>query len=131
MASLPLMAATLAAMLTLSAMFLPNGITDVNPWGFSSFLQHESREAFLERRCAEITARYQLTPRELDVLRLLAQGRTNDEVSEALVISPLTAKTHVRNIYGKLDVHDRGELLELVECGGESENAVGTGNGPS
>lgn len=117
MAGLPLMTATLAAMLTLSAMFLPNGITEVNRWGFSSFMKHESRETFLERRCAELTARCQLTPRELDVLRLLVQDCTNEQVSEALVISPLTAKTHVRNIYAKLDVHDRGELMDLVEHG--------------
>ena len=45
-----------------------------------------------------------LTARELDVLRLVAAGKTNAEIGEALFISPFTAKTHVANLLGKLGV---------------------------
>lgn len=48
-----------------------------------------------------------LTPREREVLRLVAQGRTNQEIADALFISHRTATTHVANILGKLDVASR------------------------
>jgi DNA-binding NarL/FixJ family response regulator len=48
-----------------------------------------------------------LTARELDIARLVAQGRTNAEIGAALFISPGTAKTHVANIQRKLDVRNR------------------------
>ncbi|GLW63847.1 helix-turn-helix transcriptional regulator [Actinomadura rubrobrunea] len=50
-----------------------------------------------------------LTPRELEVLRHVAQGRSNREIAEALFISAKTASVHVSNILGKLGVASRGE----------------------
>jgi DNA-binding CsgD family transcriptional regulator len=48
-----------------------------------------------------------LTPRELEVLRLVAQGLTDAEVADRLFISPRTVSQHLRSIYGKLDVSSR------------------------
>jgi DNA-binding CsgD family transcriptional regulator len=48
-----------------------------------------------------------LTPRELEVLRLVAQSLTDAEVAERLFISPRTVSQHLRSIYGKLDVSSR------------------------
>lgn len=48
-----------------------------------------------------------LTPRELDVLRSLAQGMTNREIAEKLVISETTVKTHISSILSKLQLTDR------------------------
>jgi DNA-binding CsgD family transcriptional regulator len=48
-----------------------------------------------------------LTPRELDVLMLVAQGRTNRQVAGALWLSSGTVRKHLENIYAKLDVHTR------------------------
>jgi ATP/maltotriose-dependent transcriptional regulator MalT len=50
-----------------------------------------------------------LTARERDVLRLVADGRTNRQIAEALFISPKTASVHVSNILAKLSVSTRGE----------------------
>jgi LuxR family maltose regulon positive regulatory protein len=52
-----------------------------------------------------------LTPREQEVLELMAAGLSNREIGEALVISPETVKKHTGNIYGKLDVGNRTEAV--------------------
>lgn len=51
-----------------------------------------------------------LTEREREVVRLVAQGRSNSEIAQALVISGKTVKTHVSNILSKLDLQDRTQL---------------------
>jgi DNA-binding NarL/FixJ family response regulator len=56
----------------------------------------------------------ELTDREREILRLVAQGLSNAEIAGRLVISPLTAKTHVSNILRKLDCHDRAALVALA-----------------
>ena len=48
-----------------------------------------------------------LTEREIEVLRLIAEGYTNQQIAEVLIISPTTVKTHVQNILQKLNVSDR------------------------
>jgi DNA-binding NarL/FixJ family response regulator len=56
----------------------------------------------------------ELTDRERDILTLVARGLSNDEIAGRLVISPLTAKTHVRNILRKLDCRDRAGLVAIA-----------------
>ncbi|MEU0603048.1 response regulator transcription factor [Streptomyces sp. NPDC006393] len=52
-----------------------------------------------------------LSDREREVLTLVARGLTNTEIGEALGVSPLTAKTHVSRIMGKLGARDRAQLV--------------------
>jgi LuxR family transcriptional regulator, maltose regulon positive regulatory protein len=52
-----------------------------------------------------------LSDRELEVLRLLIAGQSYDEIAQVLVISQNTVKTHVKNIYGKLEVSHRREAM--------------------
>ena len=54
-------------------------------------------------------APFGLTPRELEVLRLVAAGRSNQQIAGELFISPKTASVHVSNILGKLGVTSRVE----------------------
>ncbi len=56
----------------------------------------------------------ELTGREHEILRLVANGLSNDEIARRLVISPLTAKTHVSRIFGKLGCRDRAQLVTLA-----------------
>ncbi len=52
-----------------------------------------------------------LTPREMDVLVLLAEGKTNREIAESLVLSEGTVKNHISKIMGKLHANDRAQIL--------------------
>lgn len=69
----------------------------------------------LEQRCTLVAARYNLTPREQEVLILLSYGRTLSIIARDLYIAKGTARTHIENIYRKLDVHKQQELIDLVE----------------
>lgn len=88
------------------------GIVPVEPLRVSG-----NPAAHIERSCEELARAQGLSSRELDVMRLLAQGKSGPEIQEALVVSRNTVKTHVRHIYRKLGVHSQQELVDLVAHG--------------
>jgi DNA-binding NarL/FixJ family response regulator len=55
-----------------------------------------------------------LTSREIEVLELLAQGMRNKEIADALGITEKTARVHVKNLFAKLDVHDRASAMNVA-----------------
>ena len=65
----------------------------------------------------------QLTPREHEVLTLIARGLSNHEIAEELHLSPLTAKTHVSRILMKLNARDRVQLVVLAYQNGLAPTA--------
>lgn len=63
--------------------------------------------AAVAARLAERMPRSELTPRELEVLHLIVQGKSNKEIGAALFVTEGTVKIHVNNLLGKLGVTDR------------------------
>jgi NarL family two-component system response regulator LiaR len=59
-----------------------------------------------------------LTPREIEVLRYIASGYSNQAIAATLVIEVRTVKHHVHNILGKLNLHHRGEAARYAEARG-------------
>ncbi len=66
--------------------------------------------------CDELRERFDLTPREADVLEPLARGRDTGVIADALGVSRNTVRSHVQRLYASLDVHGRQELIDLVEA---------------
>ena len=71
-------------------------------------LEHKEKAAFLSR----------LSPREQEIVRLLAAGLRNDEIGERLGITLGTVKVHLHNVYGKLGLSDRTDLMQLIRDSG-------------
>ncbi len=69
----------------------------------------------LDANCEAVAATYGLTPREREVLMLLACGRTLSIIARDLTIATGTARSHMEKIYRKLGVHKQQELIDLVE----------------
>ena len=76
---------------------------------------HHHRQGGFKQRLNELAASKGLSRRETEVLWFLAIGRNSDFISEQLSISWNTARTHVHNVYVKLGVHKRQELIDLVD----------------
>lgn len=72
--------------------------------------------------CASLARRHALTPREQEVLSLLARGRTAAYIGRSLGIASDTAKTHIRSIYRKMDIHTQQELIDLIEAHAEGDS---------
>nr|WP_276536226.1 helix-turn-helix transcriptional regulator [Adlercreutzia muris] len=75
-----------------------------------------STQHFWEDPCAELARTWGLTRREQEVLVQLAQGRDLAFMEERFTLSRNTVKMHIRNVYAKLGVHGKQEVIDLVEA---------------
>jgi DNA-binding CsgD family transcriptional regulator len=80
----------------------------------------------LSATCDSLAQRYSLSPREHEVLLLLAQGRGAPYISDKICVSSNTVKTHIKRIYQKCNVHSKEDLLDLIQGSGFPK----TGNPP-
>ncbi len=74
-----------------------------------------SEAARVDRACDELAALRNLSPREAEVLKLLAQGKSLTVVADELFIAKGTAKAHTRHIYEKVGVNSRQELFDVLK----------------
>ncbi|MGW6199991.1 response regulator transcription factor [Kribbella sp. NPDC055110] len=83
--------------------------TTTSDSGVSVMLEHDNV------RCVLVVSaqvpRHTLSPRELQIARLVADGATNRAIASSLDISPWTVSTHMRRIFAKLDVTSRAEMV--------------------
>ena len=82
-----------------------------------SLAEESSREEAVAARCDELSARCGLSPREDEIMRLLARKKTMAAIARDLYIAEGTAKAHVRHIYEKAGINTRKDLLELLGVG--------------
>lgn len=99
----------MAALLMMSNRNLTTG------WGMARPASAVSPDSAIESVSQLITVENSLTPRESEIIVLLARGRNRRFISEELVVSEETIKSHVYSIYRKLGIHSQQELLDLVE----------------
>lgn len=78
-------------------------------------LDEPSLSDMLALRCAALAEELHLTPREHEILELLARGRSKTYIADAFFISENTVRGHVKRLYVKLDVHSKQELVDKVE----------------
>ncbi len=90
-------------------------------WGITFLGGHDTpgdtaivKKQELANRCQSLANEHGLSPREEEVLLLLAQHKTVGTIERELFIANGTVKTHIRHVYRKLDVHSRDELIDLL-----------------
>lgn len=90
--------------------------------GFSSYAKADGRGqagidySEIDAKCRALGKREGLTKREIEIVQLVAKGRSRGYIASSLVISENTVKGHTRNAYGKLGIHSKQELLSLIEA---------------
>lgn len=89
---------------------LAAGFTALGLWVGHRLTAKKSAAPFARNPAA--VASLGLTPRECQVLDLLASGRTNDELARTLGVSPNTVKTHLSSLFAKLEVDRRVKAIE-------------------
>ena len=96
---------------------LADAIRSVKQWG-GMLHPHAARtliDAYLRCECAERKDSYEhLTDREREILILVAEGSTNQQIAEMLHVSPKTVDGHRTSLMSKLDLHDRTEVVKYA-----------------
>jgi DNA-binding CsgD family transcriptional regulator len=79
------------------------------------YIVAEATKDTLSEKCVHIAEKASLSSREKEVFELIARGRSAPSISESLFVSENTVRTHSKNIYRKLQIHSKQELLDILE----------------
>ena len=77
--------------------------------------------SFIDSRCNQVGASHHLSERETEIIKLLCHGRSRRYIAESLYLSENTVKWYCHQIYQKLGIHKKQELLTLVGVGEETD----------
>ncbi len=94
---------------------------DFVPEFFSKTHEEEMHKKNLQERIDEVCEEYKLTPREKEFIELIYSGKSNREIAEILFLSESTVKTHIYNIFRKMDVKSRVGVIYIVNEEDEKE----------
>lgn len=105
----------------LVAIYLMSASNLKTRWGMVAIDDTEEKVGLtFEQSCLILAEKWGLTKRESEIVALLVRGRDKQTIAEKLFISEGTVKVHTRNIYQKMGIHSRQELIDLVERTEES-----------
>lgn len=110
-----IMATVVSFMMLMAALLMLSNRNLTTGWGIARPANTVSTEDAVDQVSQILTVENGLTPRESEILVLAARGRNRKFISEELVVSEETIKSHVYSIYRKLGIHSQQELLDLVE----------------
>jgi DNA-binding NarL/FixJ family response regulator len=68
---------------------------------------------------------YNLTDREVEIVKLLCKGRSKNYIAETLFISENTVRSHSRHIYQKLNVHSKQDIMDMLSEGYRTKSVSG------
>lgn len=88
---------------------MPDAASAQEPYAFGNV------EDYLRERCDKLKDEFNLTEREADMAFFIAQGRSKSYIAKALFISENTVKSYTRNLYQKVDVHSKQQLIDMLE----------------
>jgi len=83
-----------------------------SPWGERARVELLATGETVERR--DFRSLETLTPQEFQIARMLARGATTRQTAASLYLSPKTVEYHLRSVYGKLGVHSRAALADVL-----------------
>lgn len=100
----------------LVAIYLMSASNLKTRWGMVAIDDSEERVGLtFEQSCLILAEKWGLTKRESEIVALMVKGRDKQSIAEKLYISDGTVKVHTRNIYQKMGIHSKQELIDLVE----------------
>lgn len=113
-------AIVLASVVALSLCYL-FVFTEHDAGRLAQIIPTRHRRPFKEK-CANVAQRYKLSSREHEVMALIAQGRDTAAIQERLALSASTVQTHRAHIYQKLGIHNKQELIDVIEAADSTES---------
>lgn len=109
----------MSTLLLISCLFMNSSTSPYESWGLIKPTSN-SHQFNVNDVCEIIGMDFLLTAREKEILPHLARGRSRRAIAESLMLSENTIKTYTSNIYAKLNVHTRQEIIDFVQKRGES-----------